>query len=243
MKICAKCKFEKNDVCFSKSEFKIKAGRCKSCVSEHDKKYYQENSDKLRNKSSIYYKNNTNNALDYQKIYRKNNKEKIKIGKQRFYQENKEKIKLDVKCYQDNNKEKINIYKKDRRKNDTIFKLHVDISNAINQNLKENNLTKNNKSINELLPYTMEELKKHLENHPQIEDWMRDENGKLDWSKRGVYNPKTHKDNPKWQIDHETPKSKFNIEKEGDKEFQECWGLKNLRPYCAKKNIKDGNRR
>jgi len=117
------------------------------------------------------------------------------------------------------------------------------MSSFINKNLKEFGLTKNDKSINELLPYTIEELKEYLENHSQIEDWMRDENGKLDWSKRGIYNRKTHEDNPKWQIDHETPKSKFDIKAEGDDEFRKCWGLSNLRPYCAKKNVEDGNRR
>jgi hypothetical protein len=46
-----------------------------------------------------------------------------------------------------------------------------------------------------------------------------------------------------WQIDHVIPHSKFNYISMEDREFQDCWVLNNLRPYSAKQNILDGNRR
>jgi 5-methylcytosine-specific restriction endonuclease McrA len=50
------------------------------------------------------------------------------------------------------------------------------------------------------------------------------------------------KDGPRmWQIDHIIPLSKFNLScfEEAKKAFH--WT--NCRPYCAKKNISEGNRR
>ena len=46
-----------------------------------------------------------------------------------------------------------------------------------------------------------------------------------------------------WQIDHIVPHSKFKYTSMGDKEFVDCWALSNLRPFSAKRNISDGNRR
>ncbi len=246
MKICYRCKFEKDDDCFSSCQVKETWGKCKDCIKVINQAYYKQNKNEILESQKKYYEENKNEILEY----RNKHYERKEYDKE-YYQKHKDEKKEYKKEYCKKNKIKINKkskeYTKNRRKNDPIYKLHDDISRAINKNLKENNLTKNNKSINELLPYTMKELKEYLENHPDVEDWMRDENGKLDWSKRGRYNLETW--DPKdsstwvWQIDHEIPKSKFKIKKEGDEEFQKCWTLTNLRPYSALKNILDGNRR
>ena len=45
----------------------------------------------------------------------------------------------------------------------------------------------------------------------------------------------------KWHIDHIKPRSLFNYEKPEDKDFQECWALKNLQPLEASENLKKFN--
>lgn len=39
------------------------------------------------------------------------------------------------------------------------------------------------------------------------------------------------------------PHSKFKYTSMEDQSFQKCWALINLRPYSAKQNLLDGNRR
>ena len=69
----------------------------------------------------------------------------------------------------------------------------------------------------------------------------------MNWENHGIYDSETWDDNDQstwtWQIDHIIPHSKFNYHSMKDKEFLECWDLKNLRPLSSKQNIIDGNRR
>ena len=46
-----------------------------------------------------------------------------------------------------------------------------------------------------------------------------------------------------WQLDHIIPQSKLSYTSMEDDNFKKCWDLSNLRPYSAKKNILDGDRR
>jgi len=107
--------------------------------------------------------------------------------------------------------------------------LHRRVSSAITLNLKKCCLTKLG-SILDYLPFTMDQLKLHLES--LWEPWMN-------WSNYGGKNNDSRKT---WQIDHIIPKSKFNITKLGDSEFIECWSLSNLRPLEKNENFKKGNR-
>lgn len=101
--------------------------------------------------------------------------------------------------------------------------------------LKKNNSNKNSISVLKFLPYSIKELKIHLEN--QFEHWMT-------WDNWGMYDPSTWDDNDQstwtWQIDHIIPQSTFKYTSMEDEEFKQCWGLDNLRPLSAKQNIIDG---
>jgi hypothetical protein len=69
----------------------------------------------------------------------------------------------------------------------------------------------------------------------------------MTWGNWKQYNKKTWNDNDKstwtWNLDHIIPHSTFHYEDMECQEFQDCWSLDNLRPYSAKQNIIDGNRR
>ena len=103
---------------------------------------------------------------------------------------------------------------------------------------KRFSFNKNGQSSSKYLPYTIQELKQHLEK--QFEPWMN-------WDNQGKYDPKTWNDGDPttwtWQIDHIIPQSKLSYTSIDQDNFQKAWALNNLRPLSAKQNILDGNRR
>jgi hypothetical protein len=101
--------------------------------------------------------------------------------------------------------------------------------------LRQVGSSKNGQSILQCLPYTIAELRNHLEN--QFELWMT-------WENWGNYDPTTWDDSDPttwtWQLDHIIPHSIFAYASMEDQAFKDCWALSNLRPLSAKQNIKDG---
>lgn len=89
--------------------------------------------------------------------------------------------------------------------------------------LKKRGLSKFSKSTFNILGYTLEDLKKHLENKFQPG---------MTWENYGI----------EWHIDHIKPDSWFNYSSTEDLSFKECWSLSNLQPLWAKDNLKKGNR-
>jgi hypothetical protein len=207
MKICTSCKNQKD-----LSDFRFRKDRCayistcKQCEKEQNK------------------------------IYKFLNKEKNSQSRKIYYINNKEKENLSNKKWIEDNKEKRNTYKtlynKNRLKTDPLFKIRQSVSRVIYNYLSSN---KNNKSCLNYLPYTIQELKQHLES--QFEFWMN-------WNNWGIYNSKIWNDNDfstwTWQIDHIIPQSDLPYESMEDDNFKKCWSLKNLRPYSAKQNCLDG---
>ena len=92
-------------------------------------------------------------------------------------------------------------------------------------------------SVLNYLPYSINELKEHLEKN--FESWMN-------WSNWGKYNPATWDDNDRstwtWQLDHIIPQAHLPYSNMNEENFQKCWSLNNLRPLSAKKNIIDGSK-
>lgn len=103
------------------------------------------------------------------------------------------------------------------------------IRSAVCEALRLNGGSKNGRSILKHLPYTMVELRQHLES--LWEPWMN-------WSNYGPYD----KENRTWHIDHKTPQSSLPYADFSDENFLLCWALTNLRPLCSLENIKKGNR-
>ncbi len=142
-----------------------------------------------------------------------------------------------IRKYQNSYKNQRNHKMIDRRKTDIEFKLRQYISIYIGSALKNNNSIKNSSCIN-YLDYTIDELKSYLES--LFEPWMNwDNHGKYDLSNWNDQDKNTWK----WNIDHIIPQSKLPYTSMNDENFKKCWSLENLRPYSAKENIKNGNRR
>ena len=119
----------------------------------------------------------------------------------------------------------------------TCHNLRKAVSGSINDGLKRWETTKNGQSCLQYLPYTILDLKLHLE--ALFEPWMT-------WGNWGRYNRATWADADqstwKWQIDHIIPHSTFKYTSMDCEEFRACWALSNLRPYSAKQNVIDNDR-
>lgn len=211
----------------------------KENIKLNKKQHYQNNKEYFFLKRKKYNQNNRKNIALKQKEYYANNKENLATKKKEYYLRNREKTILMVKKYYENNKEKINISKNknsnQKYANDPTYRLRIIASKSINIYLKSKNTNKKGKSVLKHLPYTIEELKSHIEN--QFESWMN-------WNNQGVYDPKKWDDNDpstwKWQLDHIIPHSTFEYDSMDHLDFQKCWALSNLRPYSAKQNLLDG---
>lgn len=212
-KICTKCKLSLTLDKFSKDKYNSDnlSYQCKSCRNLTKK---QNPNNKIQSK--IYYQNNKNKIL-------KPISEEKKLYLKQYREKNKEKL-----------REKRNIWEKNKLKNDPIFKLKKTIQRSILLNLKRNSSKKEGSFI-KYLPYSLVELKAHLES--LFLPWMS-------WSNHGPYNVKTFKEDDEttytWNIDHIIPHSEFKYTNMNDEEFKKCWSLENLRPLQSKQNIIDG---
>ena len=167
-------------------------------------------------------------------LWRKNNKKLIDEGMKRYYQENREERLLYGKQYRKNNPDKIRErarkweatpaakkwrteYKMKRYHSEPVYRLKEIRKRHLHHFLKQVGGTKTGRT-EELLGYTAEELKVHLES--LFKDGMT-------WENQG-----------KWHIDHRIPQSYFT----SIDQIKECFALSNLKPEWAEWNMSKGNR-
>lgn len=196
-KKCSKCGVEKDLSCFSIRKINNRhRNHCKECVSKYNKNYNKENAEKISKISQEYYKINQEYYIEKQKTYYQNNKEQVnKIS---------------------------NAWKRNKRKTDIAFKLKDKVSASVRLAFKRTGSKKGGSILN-YLPYTIQELKEHLEKQ-------FDEN--MSWENHGIY----------WHIDHIYPQSLLPYESMEDDNFKKCWALDNLRPLEKVANMKKGNK-
>lgn len=217
LKRCIKCGEEKELSEFHKHS-KTKDGlqnECKICTCKRSVEWVKDNPEKYREKQKEWRENNVEKIKEYNRIYRQDNSEKSKEYSKKWRENNLEKTREDKK-----------IYNRFKRKNSIHFKLKDNISCLIKMRLKRRLLSKNGKSTFSFLPYTIDDLIKHLES--LFQPWMNWQNYS---NKPGC-----------WVIDHKYPDSLFNYKSVEDEEFQKCWTLENLQPMEFIENAKKGNR-
>ena len=95
MKICSKCKIEKDLSCFYFKNKKLNTYRnqCKKCELEKKKEYYIANSEKINEKVKLYGYNNKSKRNIYAKEYYSLNKEIIIEKDKKYKEKNKKHIK------------------------------------------------------------------------------------------------------------------------------------------------------
>jgi hypothetical protein len=206
---------------------------CKKCYSDQQAEYRKNNKTKLTEHSKNYRYNNAENLAKNKKQYYETNKILILKNQQNYYLNNIETVKARNTKYRQKHKNKRNAREKERRETDSNYKLRVYLSRDIFRSVK----SKNGLSTFDILPYSVLELREHLES--QFDSWMN-------WQNHGKYNTKTWNDNDSstwtWQIDHIIPRSKFDFINANDPNFFKCWSLDNLRPLSSKVNLISGSK-
>lgn len=232
---------------------------CKVCTNRQslakNRGYKQRNRKKLAEAQKVYHAAHKENDSLTKKIWYQNNKEYVVSKNNKHYHDNKEEISTQRRQHRQENleveraldrewnkthKELRKAYRRRERvriQNTPELKIRYRLSKLVIYGLKRTGSSKNGESILDYLPYTMIELKAHLEK--LFEPWMS-------WTNHGVYRADIWDDHDPstwtWQIDHILPHSRFKYVSMSDLEFQECWALTNLRPYSAKQNVIDGDR-
>ena len=114
----------------------------------------------------------------------------------------------------------------ERRRSTPEGRLRHNVSGCIRAALTSNQGGKLGGSILDHLPYSIAELKEHLER--QFEAGMSWEN----WGKGA----------DKWNIDHIYPHSKLPYDSMAHPNFQKAWALSNLRPLWELENLAKGDK-
>lgn len=104
------------------------------------------------------------------------------------------------------------------------YRIHRRMKDSIRFYLKRRKSNKKNMKTEDLIGYTIEHLKNHLENTmPEGYSWQDFLENKL-------------------HIDHIRPVSSFTFASYKDKDFQRCWALENLQLLEATENLRKGAR-
>lgn len=229
MKVCTKCKVEKDESCFSKQKDKKDGLKswCKACIKLLSAKYISDNKASLNEKNRQNYIDNPG----YYARYRENNAEQIKEYLKEYNLLNKEEIREHKRNYENA-----------KYNTDSSYKLRKVVSNAVYTGLQKAGGSKDNRSCLDYLEYSLQELEAHIE-----KQFLEPGNEWMNWDNQGVYNPITWDDNDPttwtWNLDHIIPQSKFEFISMQDEQFGKCWALNNLRPYSSKLNVTEKDRR
>jgi hypothetical protein len=245
-KKCSKCSEIKplEEFCIQTRSKDGRASYCKVCKAKADREYRDRKGEELLEKKRAYYVENKEVILAREKERKKDPevKKKVLLQKKAYHAKNKEVLSKKKKAYYQKNKEAIkkrvmdNYYKdpkktidrnvkyeRERRRKDPTFRLMLNTKNAIYKAIVRENGGKNGSKTLDSLPYTIEQLKEHLEKQ-------FDEN--MTWDNYGSY----------WHVDHIYPQSKLPFKSLSDKNFELCWSLNNLRPLEASENLQKSNK-
>ncbi len=219
MKVCTKCKIEKENCEFTfRKDTQKYVSRCKLCEKEYNIEYYKKNKKTILERSDLHYKENTEKKLAYSKKYRENNVDKIKKLREDYLKNNGQKNRDRVKKWRQDNKEKRNLNDKNRRKNDPIFKLTQYLRNRTGFYFKKIGVDKEDNTIN-IIGCSLIFLKEHIEQ--QFDEGMS-------WELMGKY----------IHIDHIIPLSSATNK---DEVYKLCH-YTNLQPLWAEDNLKKSNK-
>lgn len=225
-KQCPTCRIEKeiNEFYLNKTREGGHSSHCKECSKKSASFRYYNNKEYYLEMARKRYSDNPDKYLKSNQKWAENNPEKQreishKAGR-RWKKNNPEKHKEGNLRWRKNNPEKLRAMRKraDIKKQSTpMGKLNIQIGASIRKSLNGN---KNGRHWEDIVGYTLDQLKRHLEK--QFLPGMS-------WENKGF---------SVWHIDHIIPISAFNFKTPECIDFKKCWSLENLRPLWAKENQK-----
>jgi len=189
---------------------------------EYADRWRAKNQEKVKISRRLWEIKNQEKRKEGWRQWRINNPQKIKETKRKSYINHSEEVKECVNRWRKENPERRRKTAREeakKRRNTPKGKLNNCISRAIHHSLKQG--LKAGRHWEDLVGYTINQLKKHLEKRFTPE---------MSWQNHGIF----------WHIDHKVPIVAFNFEKPDDIDFRICWSLKNLQPLESKKNMSKG---
>jgi hypothetical protein len=205
--------------------------------SEYHKKWREENKERVREYGRLYYLKNKEEIISRSNKWKEENREQHLANKKKYTAKTVEKRKEYRKEYnqrpeaitvrkkwQDGYRKTRNENRNKRYKEDAAYKLQRNISKTILDVLKKQGTSKFGNSVLNYLPYTMKELREHIENQ-----WVEG----MSWENHS---------NTGWHIDHIMPQSKLIYDSMEHPNFLKCWSLNNLQPMWADENIRKSNK-
>ena len=214
---------------------------------EYMKKYREENKEKIKEQSKKWREYNKDYVKKERIKYREENKEKYtkskkksdkkyrdkeenKEKRRKYTEENRDKIKKQSKKWREDNKEHIKEYgiknrerynkrRRERRKEDDLFRLKDNLRSRISQSFGKNGYKKSSR-IYEILGCSYDLFKQYIE--MQFKEWMNYEN-------QGKYNGEFYYG---WDLDHIIPISSAKCEDDMIKLNH----YTNFQPLCSKIN-------
>jgi len=231
-KICSKCKIE-----YTINNFHLRTpngnyrSNCKFCIKEYQNNKYKLNKEEEKLKSKLYREENKNIIQQRKKVFYKKNKDKPYYDYKEYRKQNPEKVKQTQNKYKEKNKDILLLksrewrknnpkYASDRKKNDLIFKIAVNMRSRLRIFMKKNSEIKKTNKTFEYVGCSPEQLKEHIEK--QFVNGMNWEN----YSLHG------------WHIDHIIPLSSAKT----DEDVYKLCHYTNLQPLWAKDNISKGSK-
>lgn len=212
-KKCAKKYYDKN-----KEYYKHYRVKNAENLKRHISKYYMENCDKInaiRRKEKGWCKVSEEQKQRHREQNKQTRRERLKN------QEYKRKYRLKQaelgRKWIQNNPEKVREISRiamAKIRSTSKGKLNANVKTAICRSLKG---TKSNRHWEDIVGYTIDQLKNHLEKLFTPE---------MNWENYGTV----------WEIDHKIPIAVFNFEKPEHIDFKLCWSIKNLRPLEVDQN-------
>ena len=224
MKTCSNCNKRKTTDKFFKTDT-LSSGYsswCKHCSYKLREEYA-----KTPEAKKAYYEYRARpEVAKRMKVLRDTPEAKAKRKVYRERPENKELRKAYFKAYnkRPGTKERNNERERLRRKNDLKFRLGKVISGAICSSLKAKGGRKAHRHWENLVGYTIEDLKNHLEKQFTVG---------MSWDSYGKEG---------WHVDHIIPIAKWNFTSIQHDDFKNCWALKNLQPLWWLENIAKGSK-
>jgi hypothetical protein len=235
-KVCKICNIEKDISEYSKDS-SMKFGCtsiCKSCRKIKDKKYRDENKEKLSVMRKAEYQRNIENKKayrlktkdkmkEYWREYNLKNRESKREYHKKWVQENKEHVKeyadkykpiknILRKDYYEKDKPKRNEYLRNKRINDLEFKLKTSLRNSFRNKLKN--------KTDSFFNYTGISYESYI-NY---------------FKEKFPEEMKTFTEKNKYHIDHIIPCSAYDFS--DVEEIKKCWMPENLRIISAEENLK-----
>tara|TARA_Y100000296_G_C5157106_1_gene249727 strand:- start:1000 stop:1725 length:726 start_codon:yes stop_codon:yes gene_type:complete len=229
---CKVCKERKEAKSYYIIKGKINSRICKACHRNDVSKRYHKN--KSREIQAIAMEKACSSCLqireialfDKNKSYPDGRTKRCKICINEVRRRRYSKISVEKKkAKRRDNRKYMARYERERCQREPLYRIKRRVSTAIYQAIIKSGGSGKGGSTFKHLPYTPQQLKKHLES--QFEPWMS-------WENYG-------KKNGCWSIDHIYPQSKLPYDSLEHPNFQKCWALTNLRPIRVEENIKKSN--